>query len=58
MEKFYTCSVCGDVRDLAIACGYHAYYAGGVTAIEIRARDEREARRLAGFFGSVLYVFE
>jgi hypothetical protein len=58
MEKFYTCSVCGDVKDLAAVYGYHAYYADGVTVIEIRARDKREARLLAGFFGSVLYVFE
>ena len=53
----YTCNVQGNVVTAAENAGYHAYYADGVTAIEIPATSKRDARRIAAQFGKVLYVF-
>lgn len=55
--KSFTCNVQGNVVDQAKQA-YHAYYANGVTAIEIKALNARAARALAQHFGKVLYVFE
>lgn len=47
----------GSAANHAKSCGYHAYHANGVTAIETKANTKAEARRIARQFGKVLYVF-
>lgn len=56
--KSFTCNVQGNVVDQAKQAGYHAYYANGVTAIEVKALNARAARSIAQHFGKVLHVFE
>lgn len=54
----YTVNTEGDNRDIARSAGYHAYYANGVTAIEITAQNKREAGNKARALGcKVLYIF-
>jgi hypothetical protein len=48
----------GDARENAKEAGYHAYSASGITAIEIKAANKKEAKAIASQFGKVLYVFE
>lgn len=53
----YTVNVRGNVVAMANYCRYHAYYANGITAIEIWANNKLEAVRTAHQFGTVLYAF-
>ena len=48
----------GSGIQLALQAGYHAYHANGITAIETKARDRAEARRIASQFGKILYIYE
>ena len=41
--KHYTVNTLGDNRIVAGRAGYHAYYANGVTAIEVQAKNKKEA---------------
>ncbi len=52
-----TVNVRGNVVKQAKAAGYHAYYANGVTAVEVKTYDESKARMIAEQFGKVLYMF-
>ena len=54
----WTVNVAGDCVAAAERAGYHAYYASGVTAIEVGYCTKREARSRAAQFGKVLYIFE
>lgn len=58
--RTYTVNTEGDNVDWANFHGYHAYYANGVTAIEIPAQDENDAREIVNedLDLYVLYVFE
>lgn len=56
--RWYACGVIGDAAASAREHGFVAYYAGGVTTIEIRAISRLEAERIAGCFGDVLYILE
>lgn len=56
--RWYTCNVEGNVVAMAESAGYHAYYANGVTAIEVRAKSKTEAAKVAGRLAKVLHVFE
>jgi hypothetical protein len=58
MLRSYTCNVQGDCVVEAKDAGYHAYYASGVTAIEVKAKNKRGAWSIASRFGKVLYIFE
>lgn len=54
----YTVNVAGNVVRKAKEHGWHAYYANGVTAIEIPAANKKAAKDAAEWFGwKVLYVF-
>lgn len=53
----WTCNVRGNVVADAKEAGYNAYFANGVTAIEIPASSKAEATQKARQFGTVLYVF-
>ena len=58
-ETVYTVNVRGGMVSVAEIMGWHAYYANGVTAIEIPATSEQDARHKAERVGlEVLYVFE
>lgn len=55
----YTVNVEGDKTKEAKLAGFHAYYANGVTAVEIQARNRKQARDIAVLNGwKVLYIFE
>lgn len=56
--KHYTCNVRGDKVRKAKERGYHAYYANGVTAIEITAHSKSTVRRIISKWAEVLYIFE
>lgn len=56
--KHYTVNVKGNVVSEAKAAGYYAYYADGITAIEIKATNKKIARSIASNFGSVEFIFE
>ena len=60
--KSYTVNTEGNNVNLAKEYGYHAYYANGITAIEIRAENEIKAeyiaQRIIGKHKKVYYVFE
>jgi hypothetical protein len=58
MGSKWTCNVAGNVVQRAKDAGYHAYYASGVTAIEIGPCSKSAAHRIASQFGTVLYIFE
>lgn len=54
-----TVNVKGDQRDRADELGYHAYYADGVTAIEIQSTSVPNAMNMAEIHGfDVLYAYE
>lgn len=54
-----TINVRGNVVAQAEAAGYHAYYADGVTAVEVGKVTEREAHGIARVMGwIVLHIFE
>jgi hypothetical protein len=42
-NRIFTVNVRGDCKDLAINRGFHAYYANGITAIEIESNSKKEA---------------
>ena len=55
----YTCNVQGDQRGIAKDRGLHSYYAGGVTAIELKAVSKQAAAEYLASLGlTVLYIFE
>lgn len=55
----YTVNCRGNIVSKAKSKGYHAYYANGVTAVEIKADSKAEALRIARRYGwFALYVFE
>lgn len=54
----FTVNTQGNNVEIAKNKGYHAYYANGVTAIEVKAKSKKEAKRKISFFAKVLYVFE
>ena len=60
--KSYTVNTEGDNVATAAYYGYHAYHADGVTAIEIKAKNAREAeliaKRIIGTYRKVYYAFE
>jgi hypothetical protein len=57
--RTYTVNVNGDKVQEAKSLGLHAYYADGVTAIEVPAENKWDARSKATIHGFVvLYVFE
>jgi len=57
--KSFTVNTSGNNVQIAKRCGYHAYYANGVTAIEVKAKNKRDARSIVTKLGvQVLYVFE
>jgi hypothetical protein len=57
--KHYTVNTLGDNRITAGRAGYHAYYANDVTAIEVQAKNKKEAGRIVRALGLiVLYIFE
>ena len=60
--KSYTVNTEGNNVDVAKRLGFHAYYADGVTAIEVHAKDKREARSIVrsiiGNVPKIYYVFE
>lgn len=56
-KKSYTVNILGELSKKD-TYPYNSYYANGVTAIELKAKDKREARQIASQFGKVLYVFE
>jgi len=58
-ETVYTVNVKGGMVSTAEIVGWHAYYANGVTAVEIQATSKQDAKRKAERVGlEVLYVFE
>lgn len=61
--KTYTCNVInGDFREQAENAGYHAYYANGTTAIEVKATGKIHAKELLEVIlpdeAEVVYVYE
>jgi hypothetical protein len=59
MMKKYTVNTSGDNVGLAERLGYHAYYANGVTAIELQSSNKANARKLIASLGlKVLFIFE
>ena len=59
MKTYYTVNVNGDKVQEAKSLGLHAYYANGITAIEIAAENAQDAKQIATTHGFVvLYVFE
>lgn len=59
MMNHYTVNTSGNNVTYAKECGYNAYYANNVTAIEIKSSSKSEAKRIAESMGfKVLYVFE
>ncbi len=56
-KENYTVNVSGDKVNTASGFGYHAYYANGVTAVEIPNVTKAEAHRIASQIGKVLYIF-
>ena len=60
--KSYTVNTEGDNVDTAKRLGFHAYYADGVTAIEVHANGKQGAARIVrNIIGSkpqIYYIFE
>ena len=58
-QRVYTVNVRGSRISVAEIMDWHAYYANGVTAIEIPAANEQDAKAKATRLDlDVLYVFE
>ena len=56
--KHYTVDTSGNNVQIAHEKGYHSYYANNVTAIEIQAKNKKQAKTIISKFCNVLYVFE
>lgn len=58
--KSYTINVKGNLVNLAKEKGYNAYYADNITAIEIKANNKIEAKRIIKRItnAKICYVFE
>ena len=57
--NLYTVTISGNHVKEAENRGYHAYYASEVTAIEIKASNKANARKLVNLMGfTVINVFE
>jgi len=57
--KSFTVNTSGNNVQMAKDHGYHAYYANGVTAIEVKASNVANAKRIIKLMRlNVLYVFE
>ena len=59
MRHKYTVNCAGNIVNEAKAAGFHAYYANGITAVEITAISKAQAHKIASANGwRALYVFE
>jgi hypothetical protein len=56
--KHYTVNTQGNNVAAAKSAGYRAYYANGITAIEITAVSKNVAKHIGEEFGKVLFIFE